>query len=122
MKNKILLLIEDELDLAEVTKMRLEKEGYKVLTVPSGEAALDLIQKNLPDLILLDLLLLGMRGEELCRKLKSNDRLKTIPVILFTASVSNIPEVVKNVGADGYIMKPFDPTELIEKIKKLIGK
>ena len=120
MTNKI-LLIEDELDLVEVTKMRLEESGYEVVTVPSGEAALDLMQNNPPDLILLDLLLLGMRGEEFCKKVKCNDRLKTIPVILFTASASDISKVAKEVGADDYIMKPFEPENLLSKVKKFIG-
>ena len=120
MTNKI-LLIEDELDLVEVTKMRLEKSGYEVIAVPSGEAALDLIQNDPPGLILLDLLLPGMQGEEICKKLKCDDRLKTIPVVLFTASASDIPKVAREVGADDYIMKPFESEELLGKVKKFIG-
>lgn len=120
MTNKI-LLIEDELDLVSVTKSRLENSGYEVLTVPSGEAALDLLQNSPTDLILLDLLLLGMRGEEVCKKLKADANLKHIPVILFTASASDIPKVAKEVGADDYIMKPFEPEELLGKVKRFIG-
>lgn len=120
MTNKI-LLIEDELDLVEVTKMRLKKSGYEVISALSGEEAFIFLQKNIPDLILLDLVLPGMRGEEFCKKLKCDDRLKTIPVIIFTASVSNIPKLTKEVGADDYIMKPFEPEELLDKVKKYIG-
>lgn len=120
MTNKI-LLIEDETDLANVTKSRLENSGYEVLTVPSGEAALDLLQNNPADLILLDLLLLGIRGEEVCKRLKGDAKLKHIPVILFTASASDIAKAAKEVGADDYIMKPFEPDELLGKIKKFIG-
>ena|SRR3989338_5663822 len=120
MTNKI-LLIEDELDLADVTKMRLEKSGYEVVSATSGEEAFAFLQKDIPDLILLDLLLPGMQGEEICKKLKCDNRLKTIPVILFTASASDIAKVAREVGADDYIMKPFEPEELLGKIKKFIG-
>ena len=120
MTSKI-LLIEDELDLVEVTKMRLEKSGYEVISALSGEEAFAFLQKEIPDLILLDLLLPGMRGEEICKKLKCDNRLKTIPVILFTASASDIPKVVKAVCADDYIAKPFEPEDLLSKVKKFIG-
>ena len=120
MTNKI-LLIEDELDLAEVTKERLKNSGYEVVHVIDGEKAFALLQKDIPDLILLDLLLPGMQGEEICKKLKCDDRLTTIPVILFTASASDIPKVAREVGADDYIMKPFESEELLSKIKKFIG-
>jgi len=62
-----------------------------------------------------------MRGEEVCKKLKCDDMLKTIPVILFTASASDISKVAKEVGADDYIMKPFEPEDLLSKVKKFIG-
>lgn len=120
MTNKI-MLIEDELDLAEIIKMRLENSGYEVVTVPSGETALGLMQNNPPDLILLDLLLLGMRGEEFCKIIKADDKLKHIPVILFTASASNISKLCKEAGADDYLMKPFEPEDLLSKVKKFIG-
>ena len=119
MTNKI-LLIDDELDLAEVAKMRLENAGYEVVHVIDAEKAFALLQKDIPDLILLDLLLPGMQGEEVCKKLKCDDRLKTIPVILFTASASDIPKVANEVGADDYIMKPYEPEDLLSKIKKFI--
>jgi len=118
--NKI-LLVEDELDLAEVTKMRLKKSGYEVIGALNAEEAFAFLQKNIPDLILLDLLLPGMQGEEVCKQLKSDARLKHIPVILFTASASDIPKMAKEIGADDYIMKPFEPEELLGKVKKYIG-
>ncbi len=120
MTNKI-LLIEDELDLAEVTKIRLKNSGYEVISAVNSEEAFAFLQRDIPDLILLDLLLPGMQGEEVCKKLKCDDRLKTVPVILFTASASNIPKVAKEIGADDYIMKPFEPEDLLSKIKKFIG-
>ena len=120
MTNKI-LLVEDELDLAELTKIRLEKWGYEVISALNGEEALTFLQIDIPDLILLDLLLPDMRGEEVCKKLKCDDRLKAIPVILFSASASDIPKVAKEVGADDYVTKPFEPEDLLGKVKKFIG-
>lgn len=120
MTNKI-LLIEDELDLAEVTTMRLKKSGYEVVSTLGGEEAFMFLQKDIPDLILLDLLLPDIQGEEICKQLKCDDRLKHIPVILITASASDIPKVAKEIGADDYILRPFDPEVLLEKIKKFIG-
>lgn len=120
MTNKI-LLIEDELDLAEVTKTRLKNSGYEVLSASSGEEAFTALQRDTPNLILLDLLLPDMRGEEICKKLKTDDKLKTVPVILFTASASDVPHLAQEVGANDYILKPFDAEELLGKIKKLIG-
>lgn len=120
MANRI-LLIDDELDLAEVTKMRLKNSGYEVINASSAEEAFEFMKNNVPDLILLDLLLPGIQGEEVCKQLKSNDRLKKIPVILFTASASDIPKVTKEIAADDYVMKPFEPEELLNKIKRFIG-
>lgn len=118
---KKVLLVDDELDLVAVTKRRLESAGFEVLTVETGEDALAYLQENIPDLILLDLLLPKMQGEDVCKRIKSDESLKRIPVILFTASATDIPKVAKEVGADDYIMKPFEPEELLSKIKKFIG-
>ena len=120
MRKKI-LIIEDELDLVEVTKMRLENSGYEVAGAISGKEAFTLLQKDIPDLILLDLRLPDMHGKEICEKLKRDDRLKTIPIILFTAGADDIPKVAREVGVDDYIMKTFEPKVLLEKIKKFIG-
>ena len=81
------------------------------------------MQKDTCDLILLDLLLPKMQGDELCRKLKSDDKYKHIPIILFTASAirPHLPDEVKKMGADDCILKPFEPEELLGKVKKFIG-
>jgi DNA-binding response OmpR family regulator len=116
-----ILLVDDELDLAVVTKRRLESAGYEVLTAETGEDALAFLQKDIPHLILLDLLLPIMQGEEVCKRIKCDANLKHVPVILFTASSSDIPKVAKEVGADDYIVKPFEPEELLGKVRKFIG-
>ena len=119
MTNKI-LLIEDELDLVEVTKIRLKNSGYEVVSALSGEKALASLQKDTPDLILLDLVLPNIQGDEVCRRLKSNDKLKCIPVILYS-SKGNISEEAKRVCADDCMVKPFEAQDLLAKIKKIIG-
>jgi len=78
-------------------------------------------ETNKPDLILLDLLLPKMQGEEVCQRLKSDHKLKQIPVIIITASVAHVTETIKKICADDYMLKPFEPEELLFKIKKFIG-
>jgi CheY-like chemotaxis protein len=120
MRKKI-LIVDDELELLEVTATRLETSGFKVVKAASSEEALKKLRKAKPDLILLDLLLPEMQGEDLCRKLKSSAAYRKIPVILFTASAVRIDEKSKETGADDYILKPFEPEDLLFKIKKYIG-
>ena len=117
---KTILLVEDEKDILYLTKIRLKKAGYNMLDAPSVQKAMVLIVKKRPDLILLDLLLLGGRGEDLCRKLKCNNKFKNIPVILFTATGRDIKKKISETGADDGILKPFDPAALLKKIKKFI--
>ncbi len=118
---KRILIVDDEPDLVKVTSFRLKKAGYEVLTCVNGQDALDLIQKTPVDLILLDLLLPQMGGDEVCLKIKEDPNLKHIPVILFTATVVNIPEKAREVGAEDYLQKPFIPEELLGKVKRFLG-
>ncbi len=119
MKKKI-LIIDDEPDILKVTFARLKVSGYDVITAASAEEGFKLIGKDKPDLILLDLILPGMQGEDLCKVVKSDKELSKIPVLLFTATVDDIYIKAKLSCADDYILKPFDPDELLAKIKKLI--
>lgn len=118
---KCILIVDDEPDLVKVTAFRLKKSGYDVLTSVDGKEALESIRNNPPDLVLLDLLLPRMSGDQVCREIKNDPKLKHIPVILFTATAVNIPDKVKEVGADDYLTKPFDPQELMEKVKRYAG-
>ena len=119
MKKKI-LLVDDELDLLRIARIRLESFGYEVVALTTGEEALAWLEKNVPDLILLDLVLPKMQGQEVCKWLKSNDKLKCIPVILYS-SKGDISEEAKRVCANDCIAKPFEAQDLLFKIKKLIG-
>ena len=119
--SKKILLVDDELDMLKITKLRLEKSGYKIVIATNGEEALGWLQTSIPDLILLDLILPKIQGEEVCLQIKSNNRLKHIPIIVFTAKGEQIAKEAQRFCADDHILKPFKPEELLFKIKKLIG-
>ena len=118
---KKILFVDDEPDVLRVAGFRLKKAEYEVVTAINGQEAWELVQKIKPDLVLLDLRLPVMMGDEVCRKIKSDISLNHIPVILFTASVNNLKDIIKNSGADDFLTKPFDQEQLLAKIGKLIG-
>jgi len=117
---KVILVVEDEIDISYLVEIRLKAAGYEVLQAKNTKNAMDLIIKYKPDLILLDLLLPGERGEEFCKRLKSDEKFKIIPIILFTATAHRVEDKIKETGADDGIMKPFNPKILIKKIEKFI--
>jgi CheY-like chemotaxis protein len=119
--SKKILFVDDEPDVLRVAAFRLKKAGYEVLIGTNGQEALDLTAQAIPDLILLDLRLPLISGTEVCKKIKADEKLKHIPVILFTASVDDLTDRVKESGAQDYLTKPFEPEQLFEKVKKFIG-
>ena len=119
--DKKILVVDDEPDILKVVTFRVKKLEYEVVTATNGQEALDLIQKEEPDLILLDIELPVMNGYEVCQRVKTNEKLKHIPIIFLTASIaSKIAEKVKEFNADDYLIKPFDSEELLKKIKNFI--
>jgi len=99
----------------------LKKEGFKVIDARDGEDALDLAVRQYPDIILLDLMLPGMDGLEVCRALKKEAKTASIPIIMLTAKSQESDKVVGlELGADDYITKPFSPRELIARIKAVL--
>lgn len=118
---KRILLVDDEIDLVDVVKLRLESKGYTVLTALDGKEALDKARKERPDLIILDLMLPKIDGYRVCAMLKRDQRYMKIPVILFTARAQDSDmKMGQEAGADCYIVKPFDPEVLLGKINELI--
>ena len=116
-----ILLVEDELDILELVEYNLDNAGYTVLRAVDGLEALQMIQKERPDLILLDLMLPGMDGKEVCRRIKQDESLKTIPIVMLTARADEVDKIVGfEIGADDYITKPFSPRELILRIKAIL--
>ena len=118
---KKILVVDDEEDLLKLTAFRLKKSGYEVLTAVNGQEALDLIQNDRPDLILLDLRIPLISGYDVCKRVRADDKLKDTPIILFTASAEGITDKVNEVGANDYLTKPFYQEGLLGKVKKLIG-
>lgn len=120
MKEKI-LVVEDEKDIVKMLRYNLEKEGFKVIDAGDGEDALDLAVRQHPDLILLDLMLPGMDGLEVCKALKKENKTSSIPIIMLTAKSQESDKVVGlELGADDYITKPFSPRELTARIKAVL--
>jgi DNA-binding response OmpR family regulator len=112
------MVVDDEVDMVNATKMVLEIEGYEVVVAYDGEEALRKAETEMPHLILLDKKMPGKTGEEVCKILKSNTKTKHIPVLIFTASGTDIKDLVAQVKADGYILKPFAPEDLLLEVKK----
>lgn len=123
MSKKRILLVEDEADMAYAVSLQLEAKNYTVLTAHDGLTGLELARKERPDLIILDLMLPKMDGYKVCRLLKFDEQYKEIPIIMFTARVQESDKKMgKEVGADAYITKPFDPQELLDRISALLKK
>ncbi len=118
---KKILITDDEPDILKVVKFRLIKAGYEVITATNGQEGLDRARSTKPDLVILDYRMPILNGDEVCKQIKTDADLKHIPVILMTASTQEaLEESILSIGADAFILKPFDPDDLLEKIKKLI--
>ncbi len=119
MNKQTIVFIDDEPDILIVSVFRLKKMGYRVLTAIDGEQGLNLIRREMPCMVFLDLIMPGKDGYQVCRELKADNLTSHIPVILFTAGEeNNVPQAVKDTGADGYLLKPFMPKELLGLVKK----
>ncbi|MBX3459921.1 MAG: response regulator [Planctomycetes bacterium] len=120
-KTHSILIIEDEPDIIEVLKYNLEKNHYKVATANTGEEGLQTARETLPDLVLLDLMLPGIDGLEVCRRLREDPRTRDLLVIMLTAKGTEADVVVGlTLGADDYIVKPFSTSELMARIKAVL--
>lgn len=118
---KTILIVEDERDLAELAAFNLEKEGYRTIVALDGPSGLEAIRESAPDLILLDLMLPGIMGMEICKLVKKDERTAHIPIIMLTAKGEEIDRVVGfEVGADDYVVKPFSSRELLLRIKAVL--
>ncbi len=118
---KKILIVEDEKDIARMLEYNLKKEGYRVAAVHDGAAAPALAAKELPGLILLDLMLPGLDGLEVCRRVKTDPRTAAIPIIMLTAKGEESDKLVGlGVGADDYITKPFSVKELLARVKAVL--
>jgi len=115
------LIIEDEKDLAELVAFHLEREGFKSVVAADGVSGLNEAKSLKPDLILLDLMLPGMMGTEVCRLLKASEQTAGIPIIMLTAKGEEIDRVVGfEMGADDYVVKPFSNRELMLRVRAVL--
>jgi len=121
MGSKTILIIEDEKDLAELLAFNLKNEGYHPVIALDGISGLAAARRNSPDLVLLDLMLPGMPGMEVCKVLKQDAKTAAIPVIIVTAKSEEIDQVIGfEIGADDYIAKPFSNRILLLRIKAVM--
>jgi len=116
-----ILIVEDERDIAELVKYHLDQAGLSARIVGDGKQALDLIAREHPDLIILDLMLPGMDGLEVCKRLRSNPMTQSIPIVMLTARATEVDRIVGlELGADDYIPKPFSARELVARVKAVL--
>ena len=118
MEKTRVLIVDDDPNINQLIKLYLEKEGYETETAERGDDALNLFKKNPPQIVLLDLMLPGMDGWQVCREIR---KISTIPIIMLTAKGETFDKVLGlELGADDYMTKPFDPKELIARIKAVM--
>lgn len=116
-----ILVVDDEPDIADLVSYNLKKEGFIVATASDAEEALEKIRSEDFSLILLDLMLPGMQGMEICRVLRKDSKTENLPVIMLTAKVEEVDRVLGlESGADDYITKPFSPRELLARVKAVL--
>ena len=122
MANKI-MIVDDEPDVVDLVKLVLKSEGYEVVTAYSGKEALEKVGVEMPDLVLLDIMMPQMDGWEVYNRIKSNAKTKDIPVAMLTAKSQSIDKMIglHVVQVDDYITKPFGRAELLERVKKILA-
>ncbi len=121
--NQKIYIVEDEPDIRETLKYNFSNEGFKVFTAPDGEEALSNIKKVLPDVLILDLMLPGVSGLDVCKSIRTDDDIRDMSIIMLTAKGEEIDRVIGfELGADDYVTKPFSVRELILRVKVLLKK
>ena len=121
MEKSTILLVEDDVDILQLVDHNLKLADFHVLTAQDGYEALSLAKKYLPQLVILDLMLPGLDGFEVCKELKRSPTTKNIPVLMLTARGEEVDRIVGlELGADDYVVKPFSPRELILRVRAIL--
>jgi two-component system alkaline phosphatase synthesis response regulator PhoP len=121
MAHETILVVEDEEDIAELIRYNLDREGYRVLLADSGERGLDVARRERPDLILLDLMLPGSDGLDICKHLKGHESTASTPVVMVTARGEEADVVAGlELGAEDYVTKPFSPRVLVARVRTVL--
>lgn len=121
MSKQTIAIVEDEVDITELVSYNLVREGFEVISADNGEKGLAMISEQLPVLVVLDLMLPGIDGLEICRRMKDNPKTQHIPIVMMTAKNDESDIILGlGVGADDYVAKPFSPKELIARVKAVL--
>jgi two-component system, OmpR family, phosphate regulon response regulator PhoB len=119
---RTLLIVDDEEGVRSLVRMTLESENYQILEATEGAEALDLARRHRPGLVLLDVMLPGSSGIEVCRQLKSDPQTASGAVVMLTAKAQTTDlEEAEAAGADGYFTKPFSPVALMQRVERIFG-
>jgi two-component system response regulator VicR len=123
-KPKRVVYIEDEAEMIDLVRLILNRRGYQVIGAHGGREGLEIVQKELPDLVLLDLMMPDMDGWDVYQQMKAEQRTHDIPVVVVTAKAQNIDKVLglHIAKVDDYISKPFSPGELIDSVENILSK
>lgn len=119
--DRIIAVVDDEDDIRELIAVNLKKAGYKSKEYTDGKAFLRSLSKSMPDAVILDLMMPGLDGVEVCRSLRADERYRELPVIMLTAKAEEADRVLGlEMGADDYVTKPFSPRELTARVKAVL--
>ena len=116
---KKILFVDDEVDLLKVSLLRLRKSGYEAFGATNGKEAIDLARQKMPDLIILDVYLPEMNGDEVAKILKRDEQVKHIPIILISADTETLEKRSQQCGSDSFLTKPFESGQLIREVERM---